>query len=51
MARRCAVITAILFIAGKSVIGWYIGSSAAASTYGAAGGLIVLNLPNLSHEC
>jgi membrane protein len=39
-----AVMTAILFIAGKSLIGWYIGSSAVASTYGAAGGLIVLLL-------
>ena len=39
-----AIITALLFIAGKSLIGWYIGSSAVASTYGAAGGLIVLLL-------
>jgi len=39
-----AFITAILFVAGKSLIGWYIGSSAVASTYGAAGGLIVLLL-------
>jgi membrane protein len=39
-----AVITAILFIAGKSLIGWYVGSSAVASTYGAAAGLIVLLL-------
>jgi len=39
-----AIITALLFIAGKSLIGWYIGSSAFASTYGAAGGLIVLLL-------
>lgn len=39
-----AVITAVLFIIGKSLIGWYIGSSAIASTYGAAGGLIVLLL-------
>jgi membrane protein len=39
-----AFITALLFIAGKSLIGWYIGSSAVASTYGAAGGLIVLLL-------
>ena len=30
-----------LFIGGKSLIGWYIGSSAVASTYGAAAGLIV----------
>jgi membrane protein len=39
-----AIITAVLFIIGKSLIGWYIGSSAIASTYGAAGGLIVLLL-------
>jgi tetratricopeptide (TPR) repeat protein len=39
-----AVITAILFVAGKSIIGWYVGSSAVASTYGAAAGLIVLLL-------
>jgi membrane protein len=39
-----AIITALLFIAGKSLIGWYIGSSTVASTYGAAGGLIVLLL-------
>ena len=29
---------------GKTLIGWYIGSSAVASSYGAAGGLIVLLL-------
>lgn len=39
-----AVATAVLFTAGKSLIGWYIGSSAVASTYGAAGALIVLLL-------
>jgi membrane protein len=39
-----AVATAILFTIGKSLIGWYIGSSAVASTYGAAGALIVLLL-------
>ena len=37
-----AVVTAILFTIGKSLIGWYLGSSAVASSYGAAGGLIVL---------
>lgn len=36
-----AVATAILFTIGKVLIGWYIGSTAVASTYGAAGGLIV----------
>lgn len=37
-----AVVTAILFAAGKALIGWYIGSSGVATAYGAAGGLIVL---------
>jgi membrane protein len=37
-----AFATAILFIIGKSLIGWYLGSSALASSYGAAGGLIIL---------
>jgi membrane protein len=37
-----AVVTALLFSIGKSLIGWYLGSSAIASSYGAAGGLIVL---------
>jgi membrane protein len=39
-----AVVTAILFTIGKALIGWYIGSSAVASSYGAAGALIVLLL-------
>ncbi len=39
-----AVVTALLFTIGKSLIGWYIGSSAVASTYGAAGALMVLLL-------
>ena len=39
-----AIVTAILFTIGKSLIGWYLGSSAVASAYGAAGGLIVLLL-------
>ena len=39
-----AIVTALLFTAGKSLIGWYLGSSAVASSYGAAGGLIVLLL-------
>jgi membrane protein len=38
------VVTAILFNIGKSLIGWYIGSSAIASSYGAAGALIILLL-------
>jgi membrane protein len=39
--RIGAVATAALFTIGKSLIGWYIGSSAVASSYGAAGGLLV----------
>ena len=39
-----ALITSVLFNIGKLLIGWYIGSSAIASSYGAAGGLIVLLL-------
>jgi membrane protein len=39
-----ALITSVLFNIGKSLIGWYIGSSAIASSYGAAAGLIVLLL-------
>jgi membrane protein len=37
-----AVVTAALFTLGKSLIGWYLGSSAVASSYGAAGGLLVI---------
>jgi membrane protein len=39
-----AVVTAVLFTIGKAGIGWYIGSSAVASSYGAAGALIVVLL-------
>jgi membrane protein len=39
-----AVVTSFLFIGGKSLIGWYIGTSAVGSSYGAAGSLIVLLL-------
>ncbi len=39
-----AGVTALLFVTGKSLIGWYIGSSGIASTYGAAASLIVLLL-------
>jgi len=39
-----AVLTALLFTLGKSLIGWYIGTSAVASSYGAAGGLLVILL-------
>lgn len=39
-----AVVTAGLFTIGKAGIGWYIGGSAIASSYGAAGALIVVLL-------
>lgn len=39
-----AVVTAVLFAIGKSLIGWYIGSGAIASSFGAAGSLAVLLL-------
>jgi membrane protein len=39
-----AVVTAALFNIGKSLIGWYIGSTAVASSYGASGALIILLL-------
>jgi membrane protein len=37
-----AVITAVLFTIGKELIGLYLGRSATASTYGAAGSIVVL---------
>ncbi|MER9233950.1 YihY/virulence factor BrkB family protein [Mesorhizobium sp. M0622] len=39
-----AVVTGFLFTIGKSLIGWYIGTSAIASSYGAAGALLVVLL-------
>ena len=42
--RFGAMVTAILFTIGKSLIGWYLGTSALASSYGAAGSIIVLLL-------
>lgn len=39
-----AVVTALLFTVGKSLIGWYIGTSAVASSYGAAGALLIVLL-------
>jgi membrane protein len=39
-----AIVTGVLFAIGKSLISWYIGSSAVASSFGAAGALIVLLL-------
>jgi len=37
-------VTAALFTAGKSLIGWYLGRAAPSSGYGAAGALIILML-------
>ncbi|GGG26977.1 hypothetical protein GCM10010964_13610 [Caldovatus sediminis] len=39
-----AVGTALLFTVGKSLIGWYIGGSGLAASYGAAGALLVVLL-------
>jgi membrane protein len=39
-----SLVTALLFTIGKSLIGWYIGSSSIASSYGAAGALMVVLL-------
>jgi membrane protein len=39
-----AIVTSLLFSIGKSMIGWYLGSSAVASTYGAAGALMLVLL-------
>jgi membrane protein len=39
-----AALTAILFTAGKSLIGWYLGHAGVGSYYGAAGSLVVLVL-------
>lgn len=39
-----ALVTSVLFNIGKSLIGWYIGSSAVTTSYGAAASLIVLLL-------
>ena len=38
------VATAILFTVGKSLIGLYIGSTSVASSYGAAGALLIIIL-------
>ncbi len=37
-----AVVTSLLFVIGKFLIGWYIGRSAYTSTYGAAGAVMIL---------
>ena len=39
-----ALTTAVLFTIGKSLIGWYLGTTAAGSGYGAAGALILILL-------
>jgi membrane protein len=39
-----AISSAVLFTIGKFLIGWYLGASSGASTYGAAGALILLLL-------
>ena len=39
-----ALITAVLFTVGKSLIGWYLGTTAASSGYGAAGALVLVLL-------
>ncbi|MBL6455101.1 YihY/virulence factor BrkB family protein [Belnapia sp. T6] len=39
-----AVVTAFLFTIGKTLIGWYVGSSNVATSYGAAGALMVVLL-------
>ena len=39
-----ALITSLMFTIGKSLIGWYLGSSAVASAYGAAGALLIVLL-------
>lgn len=36
-----ALVTAIMFTAGKSAIGWYLGTTAASSAYGAASAVII----------
>ncbi|MGX7877467.1 YihY/virulence factor BrkB family protein [Mesorhizobium sp. ORM6] len=39
-----SLVTALLFTIGKSLIGWYIGTSAITTSYGAAGALMVVLL-------
>lgn len=41
-AARGGVLTALLFVSGKELIGLYLGNSAISSAYGAAGSIIVL---------
>ena len=37
-----AIVTAVLFVIGRQLIGWYIGRGATTSVYGAAGSLVAL---------
>lgn len=37
-----AIVTAVLFTAGKSALGWYLGRAATTSAYGAAGSFVAL---------
>ncbi|TIX09519.1 MAG: YihY/virulence factor BrkB family protein, partial [Mesorhizobium sp.] len=39
-----SLVTTLLFTIGKALIGWYIGTSAIATSYGAAGALIIVLL-------
>jgi membrane protein len=39
-----AIVTAVLFVAGQSLIAWYLGVAGTASAYGAAGSLLVVLL-------
>lgn len=39
-----AVVTSVLFTIGQQIIGWYLGQSSVASSYGAAGSVMVLLL-------
>lgn len=39
-----AIVTSLLFVVGKTLIGLYLGNSAIGSTYGAAGSLVILLL-------
>lgn len=42
--RFGAVVTAVLFVLGKIVLGWYLGREATASVYGSAGSLVLILL-------
>lgn len=43
-AAAGAMVSAVLFILGKSLLGYYLGKSAAASAYGAAGSVVLILL-------